>query len=224
MGRLSQTAAWFGPVSGCMGAAALLAATAVWGQTGKPSRPAPAAAPAATSPLGAANSNDPIDITAEGANIFQPQRLVIYKGNVEAIQGTSRLRTPELRIYYKPKTPTAPGQPAPPAGGNPSDQNSIDHIEAAGPVYYITPTENARGDYGLYEAAPNTITLSGNVVLVQGKSVGKGDKLVINRATGQSVLSSNNPAAASGRIRTILYPNQQQPNGAARPTAGGKPS
>lgn len=219
MGRFAQTTArlglaCLGPVCVGSGIVALASADTVLAQT----------APAATSPLGGTNSNDPIDITAEGANIFQPQRLVIYKGNVEAIQGTSRLRTPELRIYYKPKVAATPGQPAPaPATGNPTqEQNSIDHIEAAGPVYYITPTENARGDYGLYEAAPNTITLTGNVVLVQGKSVGKGDKLVINRATGQSVLSSNNPATANGRIRTILYPNQQQPG--AMPKPSGRPS
>ncbi len=219
MARIAQAAV------GCTLGLGMLAASAVLAQTvARPTSSAATAAPAAaassTSPLGGTNSNDPIDITAEGANIFQPQRLVIYKGNVEAIQGTSRLRTPELRIYYKPKTPGAPGQAAAPATGNPtSEQNSIDHIEAAGPVYYVTPTENARGDYGLYEAAPNTITLTGNVVLVQGKSVGKGDKLVINRATGQTVLSSNNPATATGRIRTILYPNQQQPAAAAKPAA-----
>ena len=81
----------------------------------------------------------------------------------------------------------------------------------------MTASENARGDYGLYEKDADTYTLTGNVVLVQGNSVGKGDKLVINKTTGQTVLSSNNPTTTTGRIRTILYPNQQQPAGVAKP-------
>ena len=90
------------------------------------------------------NSNAPVDITAEGVEMFQPQHLTIYRGNVEVIQDTTRMRTPELRVYSRPKS--GPGQPAPVAGGTALDsQNTtIDHIDAAGPFYYITPTQNAR--------------------------------------------------------------------------------
>jgi lipopolysaccharide export system protein LptA len=98
-----------------------------------------------------------------------------------------------------------------------SEANSIDHIEAAGPVYYITPTENARGDHGTYVADTTTYTLTGNVVVVQGKSVGKGDRLVMNRTTGESNLYADHPQAPTQRVRVILYPNQQ-------PTAGAKPA
>lgn len=185
--------------------------------------PPPAPASPGITPLGGA-SNAPIDITADGSQIFQPQRLVIFKGNVEAIQDQTRLRTPELRVYYKPKAAGAPASAAAPA----DNMGSLDHIEAAGPVYYITPTENARGDAGLYEADPDTITLTGNVVLVQGKSVGRGDKLVINRRTGESNFIADSKAT-NGRVRVILYPNQQQPAqpGSARssaPAPAGRPS
>jgi lipopolysaccharide export system protein LptA len=147
--------------------------------------------------------------------VFQPQRLVIYKGNVEATQDTSRLRTPELRIYYKAKD-AQPGQPKP--ASTPGDLSSatggIDHIEAAGPVYYITPTENARGDHMLYEHDSNTITMTGNVVLVHGKDVAKGDRFVMDRNTGHDQLFSDAPKTASGRVRSIIYPQQQQQPGA----------
>jgi lipopolysaccharide export system protein LptA len=182
--------------------------------------PAPASAPSpASGVLGPHNPGAPIDISADGVDIFQPQRLIVYKGNVEAISDDTRLRTPELRVYYKPKTPAAPGaKPAPAASGSPvSESDSIDHIEAAGPVYYITPTENARGDHGTYVADTTTYTLTGNVVVVQGKSVGKGDRLVMNRTTGESNLYADHPQAPKERVRMILYPNQQ-------PAAGAKPA
>ena len=150
--------------------------------------------------------------------MFQPQHLTIFKGNVEATQDTARLRTPELRVYNKPKA--AGVQTA--SAGSPfgSESGGIDHIEAAGPVYYITPTQNARGDHLLYEATPDIITMTGNVVLVQGKSVGKGDKLIMYRKTGQNQLISNSPQTPTGRVRVILYPQQQPAPGApAAPAA-----
>jgi lipopolysaccharide export system protein LptA len=168
-----------------------------------------------------ATSKGPIDITSEGVEVFQPQHLTIFKGNVEATQDTARLRTPELRVYNKPKA--AGVQPA--SAGSPfgSDAGGIDHIEAAGPVYYITPTQNARGDYLLYEATPDIITMTGHVVLVQGKSVGKGDKLIMYRKTGQNQLISNSPQTPGGRVRVILYPQQQPAPGAPAAVAAAKP-
>ena len=182
--------------------------------------PAPAPASNGTPGLTPGTSNDPIDITSEGVEVIQPQRLTIFKGNVEETQGTQRLRTPELRVYYKAKQQT-PGQPA--GGGNSpfgADQSGgIDHIEAAGPVYYITPNENARGDYMSYVKDTDVITLTGHVVLAQGKSVAKGDKLIMYRATGQNQLISDSPQTAAGRVRVILYPQQQAAATPAKPPA-----
>ena len=188
-----------------------------------------AAAPPAAAPAAAYNppgitpdgkAKGPMDISSDGAETIQPQHLSIFKGNVEVIQDQARLRTPELRVYNKPKAATPGGQPAGAPAGGPlgADSGNIDHIEAAGPVYYITPTQNARGDYMLYEADPDTITLTGHVVLVQGKSVAKGDKFIMYRKTGQNQLISNSPQTPTGRVRVILYPQDQQP-GAAKPPA-----
>jgi lipopolysaccharide export system protein LptA len=179
---------------------------------------AAAPAPAAPSALGG-NSKSPVDITADNLEVIQPQHVYIYTGNVEALQDDSRLRTPKLFIYYKEKPTNGAAKPAAPMGG--PDMGSIDHMDAEGPVYYVTSTQNARGDHGHWEADTDTITLDGNVVLAQGKSVGKGDKLIIDRKTGVSHLIAANPKAATGRIRTILYPQQQTPPPAPPP---GKPS
>ena len=174
--------------------------------------PPPVGASASSTPgiTPSATSKGPIDITSEGVEVFQPQHLTVFKGNVEATQDTARLRTPELRVYNKAKAAGAPAAQAANASSPfGSDAGGIDHIEAAGPVYYITPTQNARGDHLLYEADPDIITMTGHVVLVQGKSVGKGDKLVMYRKTGQNQLISDTPQTPGGRVRVILYPQQQ---------------
>src|SRR5579875_835262 len=85
--------------------AALFAGSAL-AQTSKPAGPAGGPASLGTDP------NAPLDITAEETQVFQPQRLVIYRGNVEAIQGQTRMRTPELKVYYKERQPGAKPQPA----------------------------------------------------------------------------------------------------------------
>jgi lipopolysaccharide export system protein LptA len=173
--------------------------------------PAPSGGGSADAGITPGNSKAPIDITAEGQEVFQQQRLVIYKGNVEATQDTARLRTPELRIYYKAKD-AQPGQPKQASTGDiGADTGGIDHIDAAGPVYYITPNENARGDHLNYVKDTNILTMTGNVVLVHGKDVAKGDRLVMNRNTQHDELFSDAPKTATGRVRSIIYPQQQQP-------------
>ncbi len=182
--------------------------------------PPPAAAASAPGLTPSAKTNAPIDITSEGVELFQPQHLTIFKGNVEVINDTTRLRTPQLWVYNKAKQAAAAGAPASGASSPfGSDAGGIDHIIAEGPVYYITPTQNARGDHLLYEADPDIITLTGHVVLVQGKSVGKGDKLIMYRKTGQNQLISDTPQTPTGRVRVILYPQQQAAAGqpAAKP-------
>ncbi len=184
--------------------------------------PPPPAAPAnglpGITPDG--KSNSPIDITSEGVEMIQPQHLTIFRGNVEATSDQTRIRTPEMRVFSKPKPAGAAGQPAATTTPFGADQSGgVDRIEATGPFYYITPTENARSDYMVYESGPNTITLTGHVVLAQGKSVGKGDKLIIYRATGQNQLISNSPQTAGGRVRVILYPQQQAAAAPAKPPA-----
>jgi lipopolysaccharide export system protein LptA len=181
--------------------------------------PATPPAPAGGSLLGG-NSKSPIDITTDSLEVIQPQHVYIYTGNVEAIQDDARLRSPKIFIYTKEKPATGAPKPASAMAG--PDMGSIDHMDAEGPVYYVTPTQNARGDHGHWDADTDTITLDGNVVLAQGKSVGKGDHLIINRKTGISNLIANNPKSASGRVRTILYPQQQTPATPAPPA--GKPS
>ena len=88
-------------------------------------------------------------------------------------------------------------------------------MEADGPVYYVTPQQNARGDHATYTAADNSMVLTGNVVLVQDKNVMQGDKLTVDTKTNHAVLVSNNRGATAGkRVRGVFYPSQNQ-NGAA---------
>jgi lipopolysaccharide export system protein LptA len=198
-----------------------LISSAPAGASSAPAPAAPAAAKPASGGLGA-NSNAPVDITSDQSDIYTVDGVKhqVYKGNVDVVQGDARLRTPQLTVYFAKQAvaPTPAKAPAPGAAG--ASFGKIERMEAEGPVYYTTPTQNAKGDHGTYIAADDTITMTGNVVLLQDKNVGTGDKLVIEQKTGHSTLYSGN----KGRVRGVFYQDAAQPAAGAAPKAAPKPA
>jgi lipopolysaccharide export system protein LptA len=122
-----------------------------------------------------------------------------------------------MTVYFAPRDPNAP---KPPPGADQADVGQVERIEAEGPVHYTTPTQRALGDHGTYIADGKTITLTGNVVVVQDKNVATGDKLVIEQDTGHQVLTSNPGKTTPQRVRTVLYPNQNQTGPAGAQSSG----
>ena len=136
--------------------AALVAATSAAAATQPP-----AAAPASG---GIFRSNGgPIDIASDhGAEQFQNEGRTVWRGDVDVVQGDARLRTPELTLFSAKKAGAPKTNDAQAGVGN------IERIEAEGPVYYVTPTQQVKGDHGTYIAADDTITVTGNVTLPSG--------------------------------------------------------
>ena len=46
--------------------------------------------------------------------------------------------------------------------------------------------QNASGDLGVYDMKTKTVTLTGNVVVSQGKNVVRGERVVVNTETGDA--------------------------------------
>lgn len=186
------------------------ARAAVWGTV----LAAAAALAAGAAHAQLSQNKGPIDITGDSMVVRDPEHLVVWKGRVEALQDQDRLRTDLLNIYYKP-APTSPG--APKAGGAAApggDFGAIDRMEAIGDVYLVAPTYVAKGDKAIYTADNQTIVITGDVVLTQGENVGRGSRLVIDIATGNSTLEGGG-AGSTGRPRVVVYP-KQSPQGTSR--------
>ncbi len=164
-----------------------------------------------------AQGKGPIDVTANELEVVDGQHLAIWRGDVDAIQGQNRLRADLLNIYYTGK-PGAEGQSA--KGGAPGGNwGKVDHMVADGHVYFISPQQNARGDHAVYELGPDTITLTGDVIVVQGQSVIHGQKLIIDVRTGHATMVSSGETR-SGRVRGVFYPNDSNASGG---TSGRQP-
>jgi lipopolysaccharide export system protein LptA len=166
--------------------AALLALAAAW----------PAAAQLAQ------DSDAPIDITADELEVQNTQCISVWRGAAEALQDKARLRADVLTAHFQPK-----GGGTSATGNNCGDLISLD---AKGSVYYVTgPEQRVRGDAAFYDAAQETITLTGDVIAVQGQNVLRGTRMVFNTKTGQGQMQGqasgrNKP----GRVRGVFYPSK----------------
>lgn len=156
------------------------------------------AAPGAAWAQIAPSSNAPVDITADELEVVNGDCAAIWRGNAEALQDTSRLRADVLRIYNK--------KGAPKPGATQASCGAMDRMVAEGSVYYVSPQQRVRSNAATYQAASETITMTGDVVAAQGQNVLRGSRMVINTDTGRGVMQSdvkgrNKP----GRVRGVFY-------------------
>ncbi|WP_374467991.1 LptA/OstA family protein [Phenylobacterium sp.] len=167
-----------------------------------------AAAPA-TAQL-ARNSDAPIDMTADELEVTNNACTAIWRGNAEALQGDSRLRAQVLRIFNAKGAATGGAQ----AGANCGE---LERLEAEGQVYYVTPNQRVRANNGVYVAATETLTMTGDVVAVQGQNVLRGTKMVFNTRTGEgNMVGQASGKNAQGRVRGVFYPSKKTNDQARR--------
>lgn len=154
----------------------------------------------------AGNSDAPVDITADELEVLNAQCLAIWRGSAEALQDNSRLRADVLRIKYAPSRSVR-------QGAGQASCGDLQSMEAEGSVYYVTPQQRVRANAAVYDAASETITMTGDVVAAQGLNVLRGERLVINVNTGQARMETPAP---TGRVRGVFYPNRTQGQPAAK--------
>ncbi len=151
--------------------------------------------------------DQPMDASSESFERVESRCLLVMTGAVEIVQGQNRLRAPRLDIYYKQGA----------GSGQSRCADDVDRIVAQGPVFYVTPTQNARGNAATFDGDAETITMTGDVVLTQGRDVLTGNRLVFNTRTNDARMESG---GGSGRVRAVIFPNSTNRPGAQRPAAG----
>jgi lipopolysaccharide export system protein LptA len=174
---------------------------------------AAAALTLAAAPAGAqlARSSDaPIDITADELEVTNNACTAIWRGNAEALQGTSRLRAQVIRIFNARGAATSGAQ----AGSSCGD---LERMEAEGQVYYVTPDQRVRANSAVYVGSSETLTMTGDVVAVQGQNVLRGTKMVFNTRTGEgNMVGQASGRNAQGRVRGVFYPSKNANDPARR--------
>ena len=168
-----------------------------------------------TSALKGHNSNAPVDVTADRIEVQDRADRAIFAGNVHATQADMTLETERLTVAYSNK----PGG----AGSTGGSGVQIHGLDAAGGVVVRSPSETAKGDFGIYDLDRKLITLIGNVTLTQANNVVNGQRLVINLDTGRAVVDGGPPGVNSsgGRISGhFTVPQNSNNNGTPKKTGG----
>ena len=177
---------------------------------GQESRPAPQG----VFPGAQQKQNLPVQIDAKALEVQDKKKTATFTGNVKVVQGDTTMTCRTLVVFYGQELGLAAGGDAPvvkansTAGAVPNAQN-IRRIEAHGDVLVVSKDQTATGDLGVYDLPAKTITLTGNVVLNQGKNVIHGDRLIVDTVTGNAHVEG---AQRTG-VRAVIVPNKDH-NGA----------
>jgi lipopolysaccharide export system protein LptA len=147
------------------------------------------------------NSNAPVDVTADRIEVQDRADRALFVGNVHATQSELTLETQRLTVAYS----SGPG-----AG---SGGVQIRRLDAAGGVVVRSPSETARGDFGIYDLDRRLITIIGNVRLMQGQNTVSGQRLVINLDNGRAVIDGGPPGVNSSGGRVTGHFTVPQRNG-----------
>ena len=89
---------------------------------------------------------------------------------------------------------------------------SIRRAEARGDVTVVSKDQNASGDLGVYDMKKKTITLTGNVVISQGKNVVRGERVVVDTTRGctggigVTAHAAKSGVTAHDRVRVLIVP------------------
>lgn len=200
-------------------AAALFAATAALAQGPRPAPPAPAPAPGLLPGQQQGQGDQPIQIDAKSLEVHDQKKQATFTGSVKVVQGDTTLTCDTLVVFYGQELGIGGDKPVvtaqartQTAAAGPPDAQSIRRIEAHGDVTVLSKDQTASGDLGVYDVLAKTITLTGNVVVTQGKNVIHGGRVVVNTVTGNAHVEPA-PGVPDGRVRALIIPSKDNNGG-----------
>jgi len=131
------------------------------------------------------DSSAPVDVTADRIEVQDRSDRAIFAGNVHVKQASLSLDTARLTVAYS-------------SGGG----VQIRRLDASGGVTVRSPSETARGNFGIYDLDRKLITLVGGVQLNRGGSQISGSRLVIDLSSGRAVIDGGAPGVgqSGGRV------------------------
>ncbi len=173
------------------------------------------------------NRDQPIQIEAASLEMRDKKKEATFAGNVKVIQGDTTMTSKTLVVFYDGGSTPAPAAntkgadakgsdakgsdakganakaaksaPMQAASPGPGGSSSIRRLEAKGNVVVTQKDQVVTGETAVFDTKANMITMLGGIVLTQGKNVLRGDRLMVDMATGVSRVESD-----SGRVQGLF--------------------
>jgi lipopolysaccharide export system protein LptA len=122
----------------------------------------------------------PVEVTADSLSVDQASNAATFEGTARVGQGSLRLGADKIVVNYDQ------------VGGQ------IVSVQATGNVVFTNGVDMAEAGTAIYRVSSGLLSMSGNVLLVQGTSAISGDQLDLN------ILA--NSAKVTGNVKTVLAP------------------
>jgi lipopolysaccharide export system protein LptA len=175
------------------------------------------------------NQDQPIQIESATLEVRDKNKMATFSGDVQVVQGDTTIKCQTLVVFYGAEHGSGAARPVAAAaqsgegtaGGArgrkgpfaPQGAQDIRRIEARGGVTITTRDQIATGDLGVYDPKKKTMTLTGNVVVTQGKNVLHGDSVVVDTVTGDAHFESG--ASTQNRVRALILPKKDVDGGSS---------
>jgi lipopolysaccharide export system protein LptA len=167
------------------------------------------------------NRDQPVRIESNTLEVRDKSRQATFSGDVKLVQGDTTLKCKVLVVFYEDTAaPSKKGAPA--AQGAPQAQKGqqIKRAEARGDVFVTQKDQTASGENGVFDLKSNTIVMTGTVVVTQGQSVMRGDRMVVNLTTGITTVEASK---GGQRVEFLTQPGAAKDAKAAAPPAPAPP-
>lgn len=137
----------------------------------------------------ASQADERVNVTADNLKITEDENTALFTGNVIIIQGDMEMRAPRVLAVY--------------GEGGPSDLKNF--TASGGRVWMTFDGQTAEGDEAYYDFSGRTLTLTGNVVVVNASGTVRSARLVIDTRAGTSSFAGG--AGSGGRVTGVFTPS-----------------
>ncbi len=127
----------------------------------------------------------PITVTSDSMEAYNKKNLVIFKGNVEAIEDFT-LCSDELDVHY-------------------DDARQVNDIEARGNVRIFQDDRTATSREAVFSNKERTIVLTGDPQVKQCKDTVKGDKITIYVDQKNALVEKG----SGGQVQAVIMPDKK---------------
>jgi lipopolysaccharide export system protein LptA len=135
------------------------------------------------------DQQQPIELSADFADIDESKGVSIYKGNVDFRQGSIRLQADIVTVHHEGRRPSK-------------------MIAEGGPVRFSQDTESGpvkgSAKRAEYEVNTENLVLIGDAVVVQNNDTMRSDRILYDRV--RSVVRAGTAAQGKQRVRITIQP------------------
>jgi len=143
------------------------------------------------------SKKEPIVITADTLEYDYKSNVVVYRGDVVAVQGDTKVRSDTLTVTLAAQKNDAP------ADATDKGSQRLQEVVAAGNVRIDNATRWATGGHAVFEQGTRTLVLTENPVLHDGANEVSGERVTVYLDENRSVVESGRR-----RVKATVFPNQ----------------